>query len=155
MRRPSHALMRDLAEFGAAVRDWRKIQRLTAQEVADRSGITRSTSRGIETGQERVQMGSVFRVLRVLGLNGEVLEAIDPERSEIFGVASLEATYRSGFDNGAAIGQHWAPCVTLGLSRRSFRGAMLRRSCPRRWRLTVRHSLSLTVTCCSLSLFVQ
>lgn len=95
MRRPSHALMRDLEEFGAAVRDWRKIQRLTAQEVADRSGITRSTLRGIETGQEGVQMGSVFRVLRVLGLNGEVLEAIDPEHSDLWrGIARSDLPQR-------------------------------------------------------------
>lgn len=90
MPRPSHAADRDLARFGKSLRDWRKIQRLTAQEVADRAGITRSTLRAIETGQAGAQIGNVFRVLRVLGVSSDVLEAADPTRSDVWRGIALD-----------------------------------------------------------------
>lgn len=74
---------RQLVEFGEHVRGWRMVLGLTAQQVAERAGITRDTLRKIETGSPGVGFGSVAQVLRALGVLGQAVEAIDPLNSDI------------------------------------------------------------------------
>ena len=52
----------------------RKRRNLTAVQVAERAGIARSTLYLIEKGDGSVAMGSYFNVLRVLGLQNDVLK---------------------------------------------------------------------------------
>jgi DNA-binding XRE family transcriptional regulator len=47
---PAYKIDRQLADFGDHVRGWRMVLNLTAQQVAERAGITRDTLREIETG---------------------------------------------------------------------------------------------------------
>ncbi|WP_425358523.1 helix-turn-helix domain-containing protein [Xylanimonas cellulosilytica] len=74
---------RQIASFGEHVRGWRMVLGLTAQQVAERAGITRDTLRKIETGDPGVSFRSVAQVLRALGVLDQTVEAIDPLNSDI------------------------------------------------------------------------
>lgn len=74
---------RELTEFGQHVRGWRMVLGLTAQQVAERAGITRDTLRKIEAGDPGVGFGNVAQVLRALGVLDQVVNAIDPLGSDI------------------------------------------------------------------------
>ncbi|MDO5644484.1 MAG: helix-turn-helix domain-containing protein [Dermabacter sp.] len=74
---------RQLAEFGEHVRGWRMVLGLTAQQVSERAGITRDTLRKIEAGDPSVGFGNVAQVLRALGVLDQVVEAVDPLKSDI------------------------------------------------------------------------
>lgn len=69
---------RALRVLGAHVADWRKLQRLTAAQVAERSDISRDTLRAIEQGKGTASTENLFRVLRVLGILDSVVAAADP-----------------------------------------------------------------------------
>jgi len=72
-----------IADFGASVRGWRMVLGLTAQQVAERAGITRDTLRKVETGDSTVSFGNVAQVLRALGVLDKAVESIDPLNSDI------------------------------------------------------------------------
>lgn len=74
---------RELSEFGEFVRGWRMVLGLTAQQVAERAGITRATLRKIESGEPGVGFGNVAQVLRALGVLDQVVSAADPLNSDI------------------------------------------------------------------------
>ncbi|WP_125774713.1 helix-turn-helix transcriptional regulator [Antribacter gilvus] len=83
MARTSLRTHRDLLQLGENLRAWRKIHGLTAQLVADRAGITRTTLRGIETGTGAASLENVLAVLRVLGVADAVVSATDPLTTEM------------------------------------------------------------------------
>ena len=73
-------------------------QGLTAEQVADRAGISRPTLRTIETHPERASFGNVMAVLAVLGVDETITTAIDPlesERGRALVLARLEPGARS------------------------------------------------------------
>jgi transcriptional regulator with XRE-family HTH domain len=72
-----------LVSFGGHVRGWRMVLGLTAQQVAERAGITRDTLRKIEVGDPGVGFGNVAQVLRALGLLDQAVAAVDPLESDI------------------------------------------------------------------------
>ncbi|MPV51204.1 MULTISPECIES: helix-turn-helix domain-containing protein [unclassified Pseudactinotalea] len=74
---------RELAEFGEHVRGWRMVLGLTAQQVAERAGITRDTLRKVESGDPGVGFGNVAQVLRALGVLDRTVQAVDPLGSDI------------------------------------------------------------------------
>lgn len=74
---------RELTEFGEHIRGWRMVLGLTAQQVAERAGITRDTLRKIEAGEPGVGFGNVAQVLRALGILDQAVKAIDPLDSDI------------------------------------------------------------------------
>lgn len=78
-----YRIERQMAEFGEHVRGWRMVLGLTAQQVAERAGISRTTLRKIEAGDPGVGLGSVAQVLRALGVLDQAVEAIDPLASDI------------------------------------------------------------------------
>ncbi|MCT1802148.1 MULTISPECIES: helix-turn-helix domain-containing protein [Kocuria] len=78
-----YRIERELTEFGQHVRGWRMVLGLTAQQVAERAGITRDTLRKIEAGDPGVGFGNVAQVLRALGVLEQVVNAIDPLGSDI------------------------------------------------------------------------
>nr|WP_209706734.1 helix-turn-helix transcriptional regulator [Leucobacter exalbidus] len=65
------------------MRGWYMILGLTAQQVAERAGITRDTLRKIETGDPGVSFRNVTQVLRALGVLDQTVEAIDLLGSDI------------------------------------------------------------------------
>lgn len=83
MRVASSRTQRDLRVLGEHVAAMRKIQGLTAQILADRAGITRTTLRNIERGEGSPRVEAVLAVLRVLGLSTQVVAAADPFTTEI------------------------------------------------------------------------
>lgn len=70
-------------QVGANVQTWRKLLRLTAEELADRAGISVPTLRRIETGHPGVAFESVARVLLILGQLEPVVQATDPFTTDL------------------------------------------------------------------------
>ncbi|MGI9250510.1 MAG: helix-turn-helix domain-containing protein [Pseudohongiellaceae bacterium] len=54
--------------LGGLIREARKERRLTAQEVADRAGISRGLLQRIEKGNPKCEIGAVFEVATIVGL---------------------------------------------------------------------------------------
>jgi DNA-binding XRE family transcriptional regulator len=54
--------------LGRLIRLGRKEHRMTAQEVAERAGITRGTLRGIENGDPKSEIGLAFEVAVIVGV---------------------------------------------------------------------------------------
>ena len=69
---------RALERFGNDVEAWRKLNQLTAAQVADRAGISLPTLRSVERGEGGVSLENVFRVARALGILDLLAGAIDP-----------------------------------------------------------------------------
>lgn len=69
---PQH--QRILEQMGESLKLARKRRNLTTIQVAERAGIARSTLYLIEKGDASVAMGSYFNVLRVLGLQNDILK---------------------------------------------------------------------------------
>lgn len=69
-----------LEKMGENIKLARKRRKLTTVQVSERADIARSTLYLIETGNPSVAMGAYFNVLRVLGLQNDVLKlAADDE----------------------------------------------------------------------------
>lgn len=56
------------ALLGKSIRLGRRERRLTAQDLADRAGITRTTLRKIENGDMKSEVGLVFEVATLVGV---------------------------------------------------------------------------------------
>lgn len=69
--------------IGAQLTAWRKLQSLTAQQVADRAGISRDTLRSLERGEVTVGFETFLNVSRVLGTLDRVVEALDPYETDL------------------------------------------------------------------------
>jgi len=77
------AVERALRVLGQHLSDWRKLQRLTAAQVAERAGISRDTLRAIEQGKGTASAENLLRVLRVLGVLDGVITATDPYLTDV------------------------------------------------------------------------
>jgi transcriptional regulator with XRE-family HTH domain len=77
------AVSRALRVLGSHASNWRKLQRLTAAQVAERAGISRDTLRAIEQGKGTASTENLLRVLRVLGLLDQVVTAADPYQTDV------------------------------------------------------------------------
>jgi transcriptional regulator with XRE-family HTH domain len=74
------AVDKALRDQGENVATWRKLQRLSADVLASRAGISRDTLRKIEQGNGGgVSTENLLRVLRALG----VTKATDPYRTDL------------------------------------------------------------------------
>lgn len=63
-----------LGQMGENIKLARKRRKLTTSQVAERADIARSTLYLIEKGDASVAMGAYFNVLRVLGLQNDILK---------------------------------------------------------------------------------
>ena len=70
-------------EIGEDFAAWRKILGLTAEQVAERAGISRGTLRRLERGDATVGFHVVLRVARGLGVLETLTEALDPLRTDL------------------------------------------------------------------------
>jgi transcriptional regulator with XRE-family HTH domain len=77
------AVTRALRALGTHIGNWRKLQRLTAAEVAERAGISRDTLRAIEQGKGTASTENLLRVLRILGILDGMVTAADPYRTDL------------------------------------------------------------------------
>lgn len=64
--------------LGGRIRAARVFRKWRQEDLAGRSGLSRSTIQAIERGEETVAIGSVLQVLWLLGLAGEVELIADP-----------------------------------------------------------------------------
>lgn len=71
------------SEIGANVRTWRKLLNLTAEELADRAGISAPALRRIESGNPAVAFESVARVLLIVGQLDAMVAATDPYATDL------------------------------------------------------------------------
>jgi len=79
MTRPvSHKVVKANTEIGEQLRTWRKLLRLTLEQVADRAGISVSTLRRIEKGDGGVSFQAVLSTARALGILDSIVNATDP-----------------------------------------------------------------------------
>ncbi len=63
-----------LEQMGENIKLARKRRKLTTIQVAERAGIARSTLYLIEKGDASVTLGAYFNVLRVLGLQNDIVK---------------------------------------------------------------------------------
>ena len=83
MASPNSRDRRAIGMLGANLRDWRVLSGVTAELMAERVGISRTTLHAIESGSTTVKLENVIAVMRVLGLIGQVVDATDPMKSDI------------------------------------------------------------------------
>lgn len=77
--RPVSSRARRAAQtLGDHIKTFRKLQGLTAEQVADRAGITRTTLRRLEHGETTVGFDVFLEVCRVLGILDFVLDGVNP-----------------------------------------------------------------------------
>jgi transcriptional regulator with XRE-family HTH domain len=72
--------------IGESVSQWRRAQRLTQAELAQRSHSSVRTIAKLESGDATVSLTTVLSVAHTLGLLPAVVEAFDPMQSD-FGAA--------------------------------------------------------------------
>lgn len=70
------------ARLGQRIRVARIRRKLRQEDLAARTGLSRSTVQAIERGEAGCSMGAVFHVLWVLGLSAEVDLIADPGLDE-------------------------------------------------------------------------
>jgi len=63
-----------MEQMGENIKLARKRRKLTTTQVAERAGIARSTLYLIEKGESSVALGAYFNVLRVFGLQEDILK---------------------------------------------------------------------------------
>jgi transcriptional regulator with XRE-family HTH domain len=83
MKRTSIAVGKGLRDFGRHVSDWRKLNGLTAVELATRAEISRDTLRSLESGTGTVNLENTFRVLQALGILQPVTAAANPLTTDV------------------------------------------------------------------------
>ncbi|WP_246490601.1 helix-turn-helix domain-containing protein [Brevibacterium oceani] len=86
----TRTVARRLGEIGTSVRQWRLMQSLKAEEVAERAGISRSTLQKIERGEPGVSVGAVLSVMQALGQLDHIVDAFDPLSTDIGRLRSTE-----------------------------------------------------------------
>jgi transcriptional regulator with XRE-family HTH domain len=77
------------AQIGESVSAWRRAQRMTQANIAQRARTSVATISRIETGDPSVSFAIVLSVAHTLGFLPELVAAADPARSD-FGVAMLQ-----------------------------------------------------------------
>lgn len=73
---------RGLTTIGAQLATWRRLRRLTAAQVADRAGVSRSTVVALETGRGAT-LENTLRIARALGVLDSIVRAADPYETDL------------------------------------------------------------------------
>lgn len=81
--RPSARVTRAGRDIGTQLAAWRKIQNLTAQQTAERAGISRDTLRRLEHGELGVSIEVLLNVARALGTLEPLVDALDPYQTDL------------------------------------------------------------------------
>ncbi len=75
--------VRAARDLGGHLRSWRKLQGLTIEQVAQRSGTTRNTVSRLERGELTVGLDVFLNVARALGQIDRLVLAADPYESDL------------------------------------------------------------------------
>ncbi len=84
-------VQRALGNLGEDIVTWRKLQRLTAAQVADRAGVSLKTLRRLEHGEGTVSLENVLRIARALGVLDKLATAVDPYATDVGRLRTDEA----------------------------------------------------------------
>ncbi|HAK46167.1 MAG TPA: transcriptional regulator [Spirochaeta sp.] len=84
---------RNLSVFGENLKAARLRRRLSMEQVAERSGISRTTLGAVEKGSPSVSIGTFMQVLFVLGLDEDILKMA---ADDTFGRKMQDADLLSG-----------------------------------------------------------
>jgi transcriptional regulator with XRE-family HTH domain len=76
-------VQRALRQLGEDIVTWRKLQRLTAAQVADRAGVDVKTLRSLEHGEGSASLENTLRVARAVGVLGKLASALDPYATDV------------------------------------------------------------------------
>ena len=76
-------IRRAAADIGTQLADSRRMQNLTAVQVAERANISRDTLRRLEHGDPGVSLESVLGVVRALGALDRLVDALDPYQTDL------------------------------------------------------------------------
>lgn len=82
-RKVSARTRRAAKELGERCVEWRKLQDLTAEQLAQRAGISSPTLWKLESGDPGVSLGVFLDVVRALGFADRLLDAADPLQTEL------------------------------------------------------------------------
>lgn len=74
---------RALRRLGEDIVTWRKLQRLTAAQVADRAGVDVKTLRSLEHGEGSTSLENTLRVARAIGVLDKLVAALDPYATDV------------------------------------------------------------------------
>jgi ribosome-binding protein aMBF1 (putative translation factor) len=77
---PVRRAQRSLAE---SIATWRKLRGLTQAQLAERADVSRGVVRRIEAADGGVSVGNLLRILRALGIQDLLTEALDPLASDV------------------------------------------------------------------------
>lgn len=84
MSRPLPVRVRAAAsDIGNQFAVWRKLQGLTAAQVAERADVARSTLSKIESGDSGVRFEAILKVARALGVLDALVTATDPYETDL------------------------------------------------------------------------
>jgi len=76
-------VQRGATEIGRHIVTWRKLQSLTAEQVAERANVSRTTLRRLEQGDAGVGLNVFLNVVRALGQLDRVVEVLDPYETDL------------------------------------------------------------------------
>jgi transcriptional regulator with XRE-family HTH domain len=77
---PVRRALRSLAD---SVSTWRRLRGLTQAQLAERAGVSRGVVRRLEAAEGGVSAEKLFRILRALGIQELMTDALDPMQSDI------------------------------------------------------------------------
>lgn len=69
--------------MGESLSGWRRMLRISSQELADRAGVSRETISRLENGDSSVSFATVLNVCGVLGILDRVQDAVDPYETDL------------------------------------------------------------------------
>jgi transcriptional regulator with XRE-family HTH domain len=84
------AVSRSMRKLGEDLNTWRKLRRLTVNEVADRAGVGKTTVLRLEAGGGST-LENLLRVARALGVLDSLTGALDPYDTDIGRLRADEA----------------------------------------------------------------
>jgi len=84
------AVASGMRRMGEELGTWRRLRRLTAEQVAERAGISRFTVIRLENG-EGATLENLLRVARALGILDLLVDSIDPFNTDVGRLRSEEA----------------------------------------------------------------
>src|ERR1700678_419864 len=74
---------RALRSVADSVSTWRKLRGLTQAQLAERADVSRGVVRRLEAADGGVSVENLLRILRALGIQDLLAEALDPLASDI------------------------------------------------------------------------
>ena len=82
-RRAPTPVRRGLRSLAESIATWRKLRGLTQAQLAERADVSRGVIRRVEAGGGGVSLENLLRILRALGIQDLLIEALDPLASDI------------------------------------------------------------------------